>query len=510
MGRMIIAGDRQRSQQEISANAARAASGFAAAGVGPDDCIALMLRNDFALFEASYAAAMLGAYATPVNWHYTAEEAEYILNDCDAKVLVIHTDLLPGIASAIPDHVLVLAVPTPDEIATAYHATVPDTLPDRATDWAGWVSQQDIYTGTPPAERGTMIYTSGTTGWPKGVRREPMSEAANAQNIRMLDEGFDIPEDASSHRVLMNGPMYHSAPSAYGLAAVKNGAYAVLQPRFDAEDMLRLIEEHKITHMHVVPTMFVRLLRLPDDVRAKYDVSSLRHVIHGAAPCSPETKRGMIDWWGPVINEYYGSTENGIVTIADTPTAMAKRGTVGKAICGNNIRILDDDGKALPAGEVGEVYVWRPVRSNFTYHKRQADRDDIENDGYLTNGDMGWLDADGCLFLADRKNDMIISGGVNIYPAEIEKVMLGHPSVSDCAVFGIPHEEFGESICAYIQPAGATPDVGELKSWMADHLAKFKIPNVIEFAETLPREDSGKIFKRKLRAPYWEKAGRQI
>lgn len=509
-GRVVVAGDRQRSQQDISINAARAAAGFSAIGVGPDDCIALMLRNDFAFFEASFAAAMLGAYATPVNWHYTAEEADYILRDCDAKVLVIHTDLLPTILPAVPDGVLVLAVPTPAEIAAAYQVTVPDTQSDRVADWDMWLAGQPIHTGTPPAERGTMIYTSGTTGWPKGVRREPMTEAAVEQNARMLKDGFDIAEDASDIRVLMNGPMYHSAPCAFGLSAVKNGAYTVLQPRFDAEDLLRLIDEHKITHMHVVPTMFVRLLRLPAEVRAKYDVSSLQFVIHGAAPCSPETKRGMIDWWGPVINEYYGSTENGIVTVADTEMALEKRGTVGRAICGNDIRVLGEDGTVLPTGEVGEIYVWRPVRTDFTYHKRQDDRDEIEASGYLTNGDMGWLDADGCLFLADRKKDMIISGGVNIYPAEIEKVLLQHPAIADCAVFGIPHEEFGESICAHIQPSGARPDIGELKTWLSEHLAKFKIPNVIEFADTLPREDSGKIFKRKLRDPYWASAGRQI
>jgi len=304
--------------------------------------------------------------------------------------------------------------------------------------------------------------------------------------------------------------MYHSAPNAYGLGGARNGAAIFLESRFDAEELLQIIDEHKITHMHVVPTMFVRLLRLPEDVRAKYDVSSLVHVVHGAAPCPPEAKRQMIEWWGPVIYEYYGSTENGLVTVVTPEMAISKHGTVGKPIADNQIRILDDDKNDLPAGEIGEVYIWRPNRTDFTYHKREDARREMDVDGFLTNGDMGWLDEDGCLFLADRKNDMVISGGVNIYPAEIEKVLVGMPGVKDCAVFGIPNAEFGEALAAHIELADPAIGPEDVKRFLTEHVAKYKIPREIVFADSLPREDSGKIFKRKLREPYWAGMPRRI
>jgi long-chain acyl-CoA synthetase len=355
-----------------------------------------------------------------------------------------------------------------------------------------------------------MIYTSGTTGNPKGVRRDPMGEQALQSQARTVFEGFGIPPDCTGINVLMTGPMYHSAPNAYGLSAARNGAAVVLQARFDAEQLLQLVEQHKITHMHMVPTMFVRLLRLPEEVRNKYDVSSLQHVVHGAAPCPPEAKKQMIDWWGPVIYEYYGSTENGLVTVVTSQMATDKAGTVGKPIAGNVIRILDDDGQELPAGEIGEVYIWRPDRTDFTYHKRENARREMDVDGFLTNGDMGWLDSDGCLFLADRKNDMVISGGVNIYPAEIEKVLIDCPGVRDCAVFGVPDAEFGESLVAHVELSddAVTPD--DVQAYLRERVARYKVPGKIVMEAALPREDSGKIFKRKLRDPYWEGAPRRI
>lgn len=506
----IYSGNRVLTLEQRTLDTAKAARALHDSGIGLDDCVALYLRNDFPFFEASGACALVGAYATPINWHYTAEEAAYILRDCDAKVVVIHSDLLPPILSSIPDGVTVVVVPTPDEIAAAYGVSAEVALPDGAVLWSDFIADREPWTDLPPASRGTMIYTSGTTGNPKGVRRDPMDEAAQALTTRMVFEGFGVPEDSTGIRCAMTGPMYHSAPNAYGLAAARGGGTIHLQPRFDAEDLLRMIDELKLTHMHVVPTMFVRLLRLPAEVRAKYDVSSLMHVIHGAAPCPPDVKRQMIEWWGPVIYEYYGSTENGIVTVVTSEMALSKHGTVGKPIAGNVIRILDDDGKDLPPGEIGEVYIWRPNRTDFTYNKRDAARKEMEIDGFLTNGDMGWLDADGCLFLADRKNDMVISGGVNIYPAEIEKVLIGCPGVRDCAVFGIPDAEFGESLAAHIEvtdPALAPEDV---QAYLREHLAKFKVPRKIVVDEALPREDSGKIFKRKIREPYWAGMPRRI
>lgn len=507
----ITAGQRFRSWPEIQANAARAAGGLAALGIGEDDSVALMLRNDFATFEANMAAGQLGAYAVPINWHFTADEAGYILRDCGAKALVIHADLLPQVAAGIPSGVKVLVVPTPVEIGDAYGVPADNRVaPADAETWEAFVARSAPNGQPPKPSRGSMIYTSGTTGRPKGVRRRPSTPEQQAAGAAEIGKHWGLVADPSSV-VLMNGPMYHSAPAAYGMQSARLGLNMVLQPRFEAEDMLQLIARHKVSHMHIVPTMFVRLLRLPADVKAKYSLSSLRFITHGAAPCAPAVKRQMIDWWGTVINEYYGATETGIVVWHDSAQALHKPGTVGKVVEGAIMRIVDDRGRDVKQGEVGEIYLRGPLFNDFTYNNDEAKRREIALDDLVTVGDVGYQDADGYLFLCDRKRDMIISGGVNIYPAEIESVLIQMPGVHDCAVFGIPDEEFGEQICAYVEPqSGAALDAGTVRSYLGEHLARYKMPKVVELAASLPREDSGKIFKRKLRAPYWEKSGRNI
>ncbi|MDP2373194.1 acyl-CoA synthetase [Reyranella sp.] len=507
----VTAGERFRSWADIQANAACGASGLAALGVGEDDSVALMLRNDFATFEVNMAASQLGAYAVPINWHFTPEEADYILRDSAAKVLVAHSDLLAQIAAGIPEGVKVLVVPTPQEIADAYNLPAERRVaPAGIVLWADFVAASTPRTAPPRLARGSMIYTSGTTGQPKGVRRRPSTpeqQAAGAQEAAIF---WGLKSDPAIV-VLMNGPMYHSAPAAYGMASARLGLNVVLQPRFEAEDMLRLIERHGVSHMHIVPTMFVRLLRLPDPVRRRHDVSSLRFVTHGAAPCAPAVKRQMIEWWGPVIHEYYGATETGVVVWHGSDDALRKPGTVGRVVPGGILRVVDEQGQDVKQGEVGEIYVRGPHLSEFTYNNDDAKRQEIALGDLVTVGDVGYMDADGFLFLRDRKRDMIISGGVNIHPAEIESVLIQMPGVRDCAVFGIPDEEFGEQVCAHVEPmAGAAVDAIAARAWLGEHLARYKVPKVVEFSGALPREDSGKIFKRKLRAPYWEKAGRSI
>ena len=379
-------------------------------------------------------------------------------------------------------------------------------MPGRAVAWSEWLACHEPWDKPALPNRGSMIYTSGTTGRPKGVRRQPAPPELQAGALRRLEQIFGI---KAGVRVAVTGPMYHAAPNAHGRAAANEADLTVLQPRFDAEELLMLIERHRISHLHLVPTMFVRLLRLPDAVKRRYDVSSLQFVVHAAAPCPVDVKRAMIDWWGPVITEYYGSTESGAVTFCDSKQYLAHPGTVGRAVDEAEIFILDDAGAAAPTGEVGEIYMRHSGMADFTYYGQDAKRREIERDGFITNGDIGYVDKDGYLYLCDRKKDMVISGGVNIYPAEIESMLLAMPGVQDCAVFGIPDAEFGEALAAVVQPQGPmTADA--VRTWLRERLAGYKVPKVVEFVAELPREDSGKIFKRKLRDPYWAKAGRTI
>ncbi len=284
-----------------------------------------------------------------------------------------------------------------------------------------------------------------------------------------------------------------------------------MMPRFDPVEMLELIERERIDTMFMVPTMFVRLLKLPHEVRRRYDLSSLKFVVHAAAPCPADVKRAMIEWWGPVINEFYGSTESSAVTFATSADTLAKPGTVGRAAVGAELRILDDAGRQLPAGQIGEIFTRVAELPDFTYHNRPDQRAAIDREGFITSGDVGYLDDDGYLFICDRKRDMVISGGVNIYPAEIEAVLHAMAGVKDCAVFGIPDAEFGEKLMAVVEPAeGSALTPTEVRAHLLAHLADYKVPRAIEIGRNLPREDSGKIFKRRLRDPYCQQAGRNI
>ena len=507
----IISGERELSQGQLLDRVSRAAAGFSAMGVGVEDTVAIMLRNDFPFFEASMAANFVGAHAVPINWHFQADEVGYILRDSWAKALVVHADLLPKMQSGIPPDTQVFVVSTPPEIQAAYGIAPEQCAPPTALrEWNDWVGQQKPLALGPPPPPSSMIYTSGTTGNPKGVRRERWTEKSAAKLAEMVAVGFGF-VTGKEFRTVVTGPMYHAAPNTYGLYAVKSGALGVLQSRFDPEDLLQLIERYRITHLHMVPTMFVRLLKLPDETKRKYDLSSLEFVVHAAAPCPPEVKRQMIEWWGPVINEYYGATETGVAVFHTSEEALRKPGTVGRPISGGAVRIYDDDGNALGPNQAGEVYLRVEGFPDFTYNLQDDKRREIERDGMVTVGDVGYLDEDGYLFLCDRKRDMVISGGVNIYPAEIETALIAMPGVHDCAVFGIPDEEYGEALCAVVEPEpGAALTADGVSEFLAARLARYKTPKVIEFSSELPREDSGKIFKRKLRAPYWEKAGRQI
>jgi long-chain acyl-CoA synthetase len=477
--------------------------------VAPGECVAMLMRNDIAFMEAAYAAQTLGAYAVPINWHFKGEEVAYILADCGTRLLIGHADLMAPIAALLPAHLALIAVATPPEVAHAYGlAPLPGDAVPRAQDYEAWLERQVPYTGAMLIPSLTMFYTSGTTGHPKGVRR-PAPTPRQMQAMERMRR--DILGILPGMRSLVPGPLYHSAPNAFAMGAGRVGEVTVLMPRFDPVALLELIERERIDSMFMVPTMFIRLLKLAPDLRRRCDLSSLRFVIHAAAPCPHDIKRAMIDWWGPVIHEFYGSTESGAVTLATSADALAKPGTVGRAVAGAELRILDDGGRILPAGAVGEIFTRFTDMPDFTYHNRPDERAKVDREGFITSGDVGWLDGEGYLFLCDRKRDMVISGGVNIYPAEIEAVLYGAPGVKDCAVFGIPDSEFGEKLMAVVEPQeGSAVTAEELGGFLRLHLADYKVPRIIELSRQLPREDSGKIFKRRLRDPFWQGTGRRI
>lgn len=509
---LIHSGARSLSRAELHERAARAASGYAALGVGAGDAIAILMRNEIAFLEASLAASMLGAYAVPLNWHFTAAELAYVIDDCDAKVLVVHADLLGLLEGAqLPAALHRLVVRTPPEVCEAFKvAPEAAQTPRGHTDWEQWLAQQQPWTQSAPGGLESIIYTSGTTGKPKGVRRQPPTPEQQARTQEMRGTVYGL---VPGVRLILPAPLYHGSPNVVAMRAARMADSLVLMPRFEAEELLALIERHRATSIVMVPTMFVRLLRLPKEVRERYDLSSLRTVFHAAAPCPPDVKRAMIEWWGPIISEWYGTTETSAVTFCDSAQWLAHPGTVGKPLPGARLEIVGEDGQPVPTGQTGEVYMALDFYPDFTYHKREEDRRRIERDGLVTGGDIGYLDEDGFLYLCDRKRDMVISGGVNIYPNEIEAVLLSHPEVVDCAVFGIPDAEFGESVLALVVPTTGQGDaelLARLQAHLSASLARYKLPRQIEWRERLPRDDAGKLLKRRLREPYWQNAQRAI
>jgi long-chain acyl-CoA synthetase len=507
----VLRGDVFVSMDELTARARRAAAGLRSLGVEAGGSVALLLRNDHEFFEAAFATSALGAATVPINWHGSAEEIAYVVSDSQAVVLVAHADLLRRVQHALPPSVTVLGVTTPPSVVerfgiSAADAALPSDVPEWSTWREGFDELEEAYTGDPLS----MIYTSGTTGFPKGVRRIP-GTSDGSQIMEYMTEVAKLFGAWPGMRTIVAGPMYHSAPYAYSLVAARAyGALLVLEDRFDPEEFLSLIERHRITSMYMVPTMFVRLLRLAPEVRDRYDISSLRHVSHTAAPCPPDVKRALIEWWGPIVDEFYGSTEVGFITGCTSEEWLAHPGTVGRPLPSSDVQIIGEDGP-VAVGESGEVFVRAKANSDFTYFGKSDARAEIERDGLITCGDIGFLDADGFLYLCDRARDMIISGGVNIYPIEIEACLLKLEGVADCAVFGIPDDEFGESIAAAVKlDDGATLSADDIRTHVRHHLAGFKVPKVVTFHDELPREDSGKMFKRKLRQPYWENAGRSI
>lgn len=475
--------------------------GLRALGLQPRDCVAFALPNSAEVLALFMACAQAGWYITPINWHLAAPEIAYIFQDSGAKAIVCHqrfADLARAAADeAGIDHTARFAV---GEIETFQPLSA-------------LTSGQP--TTTPPDRRagGPMTYTSGTTGRPKGVRRPVADippETVSTMQAMFLGLFGILPGSAGVHLVV--APLYHTAVINFATNHLHLGHKAVLMDKWTPEGTLERIDRYGVTNSHMVPTQFSRMLKLPEETRAKYDVSSLRHMIHSAAPCPVPVKRDMLAWWGPCIYEYYAASEGG-GTLATPEDWSAKPGTVGKPWPISEIRILDDDNQPVAAETPGTVWI-RMGDHRFEYHGDKDKTDRAWNEGFFTVGDAGYLDADGFLFLCDRKADMIISGGVNIYPAEIESVLVLHEKVADVAVFGIPDEDWGESVKAVIEPAAGVDGndalAQEILAFCAGQLAKYKTPRSIDFMEALPRDPNGKLYKRKLRDPYWQGRDRQI
>jgi long-chain acyl-CoA synthetase len=312
-------------------------------------------------------------------------------------------------------------------------------------------------------------------------------------------------------RCLISAPLYHSAPSSYAMFAAARGAWLRIEPRFDAAATLAAIERHRVTHLYLVPTMMHRLLRLPEEVRRRHDLSSLRFVLTTGAPCPVQTKRAMIEWWGPVVHEAYAASELGYVTVIDSDEALSHPGSVGRPVGEARLRIVDDTGAECPVGTPGRIYARQPAYPDFTYVNQPEARSQAERDGLVSVGDVGFVDADGYLYLCDRASDMVLSGGVNIYPAEIEAALASLPGIADSAVFGVPDEEYGEALLAAIEMLpGAQASADAVRRHLVERIAGFKVPRRIEFHAALPREETGKIFKRRLRDPHWAGRDRRI
>jgi acyl-CoA synthetase (AMP-forming)/AMP-acid ligase II len=483
---------------ELDAASNRLANLLRERRIQPGDSLAIFAGNDPSFLEVTWAAQRAGLYYTAINSHLTAVEAAYIADDCGAAVVVSTNALAPVAQEAF-------------SVDATPKVRVRLVVGADLDGWERYETAVHAQPSTPIAdemEGDFLLYSSGTTGRPKGIKR-PLTLAPLGQGPPGAVPFLQVLGLQDGDVYLCPAPLYHAAPLAWSMGTQRLGGTVVVMERFEPAEALALIEQHQVTHAQFVPTMFVRMLKLPEAERAKYDVSSLKAVVHAAAPCPVDVKQAMIDWWGPIISEYYSATEGIGATFITAAEWLTHKGSVGKAMLGV-AHILDDAGKELPTGEIGTV--WFSGGYDFDYHndpRKTAEAKDGR--GYSTVGDVGYLDEEGYLYLTDRKAFMIISGGVNIYPQEAENVLINHPQVLDVGVIGVPDPEMGEAVKAVVQPMrweDAGPDLeAELIAYCREHLAAYKCPRSVDFDPELPRLDTGKLYKKQLRARYWPVAG---
>ena len=475
---------------ELNANCNKFANYLLENGLQPGDAIAIVCKNRPEFLEALFGPLRIGLRITPINWHLTPEEICYIVENCEVKVVVCDasfTDFFKAINEANPD-VKLLSVDGDNSLAKPFLKTISD------------FDDSDI---TAPTAGRSMLYTSGTTGRPKGVFRKENPPPSKTEQLTLDTAAFDPVSDFS----ICPGPAYHAAPLGLNInISLMAGVGVYLMDKWDAEKMLFLIDEHKCTHTHMVATMFHRILRLPEDTKAKYDLSSMRWILHGAAPCPVEVKQGMMDWMGPILYEYYAATEGGGCFIQPEEW-LKKPGSVGKANEGTEVKILDDNFDEVEVGEEGTIYFSAPSKGRFEYYKAKEKTSGAYWGDYFTMGDIGYCDEDGYHFLTGRSADTIISGGTNIYPQEIDNVLLMHEKVSEVCCVGVPNKEWGEEIKAVINlESGADPDLvlKELHAMAEEKLSGFKKPKSYEFwEEELPRLPTGKIQRNLVKKRFW-------
>ncbi|MGB8403216.1 MAG: AMP-binding protein [Mycobacterium sp.] len=492
---------RTLSYAQLAAAAHQRTHALRSRGIKAGDVVAYALPNGEDAVIWQLATTEIGLRYLTLNPALSADEFASILEHSGANVLVAHVDYLDRLSDLrdsatvrvlVGEHQAVVAGFTPESVFLQGHPTTPP--PDRRLG-------------------DSIRYSSGTTGKPKGIvrpidDRDP-SEAANAMAV--FGRAFDFRPFDGVH--LVSTGMHHGGCQSFYLGALNVGQPLAIMDRFDAEQTLAAIERYKVSTAYMVPTQFVRMLKLPPAVRGKYDLSSLHSVVHSAAPCPRQVKRDMFDWWGPVIWETYGGTE-GAATIAKPHRWLEKPGTVGRPVHGMNVKIIDDDGNELSANEIGNVYIERLDGQTFEYRNDAELTASVHRGAAFTIGDVGYLDDDGYLFICDRAKDMIISGGVNIYPAEVEGVLSSHPAIADVAVIGVPNAEWGEEVKAVVEPVAgrqASDDLAEdIMSYCRERLARFKCPRTVDFQSPLPRTEAGKLIKRQVRDTYWADAGRQV
>ena len=474
------------------------ASWMSERGLSRGDGIAILLENHPAFLEAAWAAQRSGLYYTAINWHFQAEELAYILADCEARVLIT-SDLMVPLVEQIAGR----------PSAIEHIVWVGDPAAGSSTDRLDFetLARGSVTSLADPAEGCELLYSSGTTGQPKAVRRPLAPQGQLVPNHEyardMYRDRYHVTPDSV---YLSPAPLYHSAPISSCLTVHRLGATCVVMERYDAEESLALIERHGVTHAQYVPTMFVRMLKIPEAVRSKYDLSTMSCAIHSSAPCPVRVKKEMIRWWGPILEEYYSGTEGMGATTIDSHEWLAHPGSVGRPMGAMTIHIVDDDGNELGANQTGRIFF--ESERKFEYlHDPEKTKSVQDERGWRTLGDVGHLDDDGYLYLTDRATFMIISGGVNIYPQEIEDILVIHPAVHDVAVFGVPNEEFGEEVKALVQPAaGVEGDealAAELIEFARHNLAHYKAPRSVDFLDELPRDPNGKLYKRSLRDRYF-------